>query len=130
MRVMFHCAVLLLSLALAGAPTVADCCALACETAHSHGAASSAHAGHHHRSPTSLSTIEQTPQPCGHDHSGTVGIAAPDNTAPIRALAQATVAVMPALLSPSSALIPSRNITGSNSPPGAIPRGFTSPLRV
>ena len=90
----FRCTALVLSMALGVAPTAADYCAVTCETAHVHGAASSlAHAGHHHHAASPLASIDQAPQPCGHDHSGIVGVESNDGAAPARPFAPA--ALMP-----------------------------------
>jgi hypothetical protein len=129
-KMIFRCAALLLGLAFAGAPMVADYCAVTCEATHMGGpSASPAHAGHHHAS-TALFRIGQPPQPCGHDHNGIVGIASSDG-ASVRALAPANAAVLPApLVDPSGWTAVAHAIDGSNSPPGTALRGFSSPLRV
>lgn len=126
----FRCTALLLSLAFAGAPVIADYCAVSCEAAHMGGAsASPAHAGHHHASGAALSSIAQPPQPCGHAYNGIVGTATSDNGAPVRALAPSS-AVMPASPVAASDCMSARSIHGSNSPPGTTLRGFASPIRV
>jgi hypothetical protein len=126
----FRATALLLSLAFAGAPAAADYCAAACETTHTHLASSGAHAGHHHHSSTPLSSIDRAPQPCGHDHSGIVGIAGSDNAAPVRALVHASTAVTPASLHARSVSISFPDVGSANSSPGVALRGFASPLRV
>jgi hypothetical protein len=126
----FRCTALLLGLAFAGAPMVADYCAVTCEATHMGGAsASPSHAGHHHAS-TALFSISQPPQPCGHDHNGIVGIASSSDSASARALAPASAAVMPAPPVNPSGWTAAHAIHGSKSPPGTTLRGFTSPLRV
>jgi hypothetical protein len=125
----FRCSALLLSLAFAGAPLVADYCAVSCEAAHMDGAAAStAHAGHHHGS-TALFSISQPPQPCGHDHNGVVGIASSDGGAPERSLAPGT-AVTPALPLIESVSFSLRDLHGSSPPPGTSLCGIASPLRI
>lgn len=124
------CAVLLLSLAFAGAPVIADYCAVSCEAAHMGGAsASPAHAGHHH-APTPLASIGQPPQPCGHDHNGIVGVVASSDNANARPLTPASTAVMPASPVAPCLWMLAYDVDGSNSPPGTVLRGFASPLRV
>lgn len=127
---MFRCTALLLSLAFAGAPTVADCCAVTCESAHIGGtAASPAHSGHHHAS-TSLFGISQPPQPCGHDHNGVVAVTPASDLAHARPPTTASAAVLPAVL-PSTVLGTSvSEFHDSNSPPGPSVRGFLSPIRI
>jgi len=124
-----RCIALLLSLAFAGAPVLADYCTVSCEAAHTHAAAAaSPHADHHH-APAVLFGINQPQQPCGHDHNGIVGVAARSDEASTRALAPAT-AVMPASPVTASGSIPLHVIHGSSSPPGPSLRGFASPIRV
>lgn len=124
------CTVLLLALAFAGAPVIADYCAVSCEAAHMGGAsASPAHAGHHHAE-TVLSRIGQPPQPCGRDHNGIVGVAASSADARVQPLTSAGAAVMPAPSLASSLWMLACDVRGSNSPPGIALRGFASPLRV
>ena len=70
---MFRAGALLLSLAFAGAPSVADYCAVSCETAHIGDAAASSRTPViiiiRRRLSTALHSIGQAPQPCGHDHN-------------------------------------------------------------
>ena len=126
----FRCTALLLSLAFAGAPVIADYCAVSCEAAHMDDASPSpAHAGHHHASGAALSSIAQPPQPCGHACNGIVGTATSGNTASSRAPAPSST-VMPASPVAPSGCMSARSINGSNSPPGTTLRGFASPIRV
>src|SRR5437870_2771703 len=114
--VIFRCTALLLSLAFGAAPTAADYCAAACETAHTHGVASSpAHAGHHHHPSSPLASIHQAPQPCGHDHSAIVGVESNDN-APVRTFALPAVISTPPVIHP--VWISADDVHGSTSPPG------------
>ena len=127
---MFRCTALLLGLAFAGAPVIADYCAVSCETAHARGgSASAAHAGHHHASAARFS-ISQPAQPCGHDHNGIVGVVASSDAASVRALAPSHAAVMPASLVAAAGWMSVFSAQGSNSPPGTALHGFASPLRV
>jgi hypothetical protein len=123
------CTALLLSLAFAGAPVLANYCTVSCEAAHTHEAdAASPHAGHD-RASTALFNIDQAPQPCGHDHHGIVGLAARSDDASVRVLAPAS-GVMPTSPVTAPGLVPALFLTGSDSPPGTALRGFASPLRV
>jgi hypothetical protein len=131
---MFRAAALLLSLAFAGAPSVADYCAVSCETAPMKNAsASPAHAGHHHSSTassTDLHSIGQARQPCGHDHNGIAAVTAASDAAHTRLIMTASAAVLPASLPAASVWTSAADLHSSNSPPGPSPRGFASPIRV
>ena len=132
---MFRAAALLLSLVFAGAPSVADYCAVSCETAHiGDASASSAHASHHNHSSTAVSTalhsIGQAPQPCGHDHNGMAAVTAPSGAARERLLTTASAAVLPASLQAASLWTSVADLHNSNSPPGHSLRGFASPIRI
>jgi len=133
-RKMFRVGATLLSLLFAGAPSVADYCAVSCETAHVGDAfASSAHAGHHHHPPNTLSTalhsIGQAPQPCGHDHHNITAVTA-SSAARARLLTPVSAAVLPASLPAPSRWTSVADLHSSNSPPGPSLRGFASPIRI
>jgi hypothetical protein len=126
----FRGTMLLLILAVAGAPTAADYCMVSCETAHARDAGSAAHAAHHHHRSTILVSIAQSPQPCGHDHNGIVAVTASSDVAPappLMAASAALPAASPLMASPWTQIF---DVHGSNSPPGTTLRGFASPLRV
>jgi hypothetical protein len=127
---LFRCTALLMSLAFAGAPVAADFCAVSCQAAHTHGgAASSAHSGHHHTS-TTLFSINQPQQPCGHDHDGLVAVTAASDRAHARSLTTAGVPVLPASLPALPLWTAVSDLHNSNSPPGPSVRGFASPIRI
>ena len=133
--IMFRPAALLLSLLFAGAPSVADYCAVSCEASHiALAAASTGHAGHHHHSSTASSTllhsIGQAPQPCGHDHHTIAAVTASSDAARARLLAPASAAVLPASLTAPSRWTSVADLPSSNSPPGPSLRGFASPIRI
>jgi hypothetical protein len=132
---MFRAAALLLSVAFAGAPSVADYCAASCEAAYiAPAAASTAQAGHHHHSSTAssitLHSIGQAPQPCGHDHSGIAAVTAASNGARTRLPMNAGAAVLPASLPAASLRTSVSDFPSSTSPPGPSVRGFASPIRI
>jgi hypothetical protein len=124
------CAALLLSLAFAGAPIVADFCTVSCESAHTHAAAAAApHAGHHDAS-SALFSIDRSSPPCGHDHNGIVAVTASSDAGHARARMTASAAMLPASLLPASFWTPAFGFHSSNSPPGTPLRGFASPIRI
>jgi hypothetical protein len=126
---MIRCAALLLSVAFAGAPMVADYCTVSCEAAHSHSAAASpAHAVHHHAA--NALSISQPPQPCGHDHHRVIAITAASDVAHVRPLTTVGDAVLPASLLSLSGWAPVSDLPSSNSPPGTALRGFVAPIRI
>ena len=132
---MFRAAALLLSVAFASAPSVADYCAASCETTHiADASASSAHAGHHHHSSTASSialySIDQAPQPCGHDHNGIAAITAASDASRTRPLTAASAAVLPATAPAASLWTSVSDFHSSTSPPGPSVRGFASPIRI
>jgi hypothetical protein len=134
-KIMFRASALLLSLLFAGAPSVADYCAVSCATAHIRDAsASSPHTGHHHHSSTAssiaLHTIDQAPQPCGHDHNGIPAVTASSDASHTRPLTTASAAVLPATVPAASLWTSASDLHGSTSPPGPSVRGFASPIRI
>jgi hypothetical protein len=134
-KIMLRASALLLSLLLAGAPSLADYCAVSCATAHIRdGSASSPHTGHHHHSSTAssiaLHTIDQAPQPCGHDHNGIPAVTASADAAHTRPLTTASAAVLPAIVPAASLWTSASDFHSSTSPPSPSVRGFASPIRV
>ena len=132
---MFRASALLLSLVFAGAPSVADYCAVSCEASHiGDASASSAHAGHHHHSSTAVSTvlhgIGQAPQPCGHDHHNIAAVTASSDAVRARLLTSASAAVLPLSLPAPSRWTSVADLPSSSSPPGPSLRGFASPIRI
>jgi hypothetical protein len=123
------CAALLLSLAFAGAPIVADYCAVSCESAHTHDAGAAPHAGHHNAA-SALFSIDRSSPRCGHDHNGTVAVTASSDTGHARAPMTSSAAMLPASLPPASVRTPAFGFHSSNSPPGTPLHGFASPIRI
>jgi len=130
---MLRGAALLLSLAFAGAPLVADFCAASCQAAPIAASTGSAgHAGHHHHhASAAASHIGQTPQPCGHDHNGVVAaIRTSSDVAHKQLVTPANGVVLPVALTAASLMTSVVHRYASNSPPGPLVRGFASPIRI
>jgi hypothetical protein len=123
------CVALVLSLAFAGAPIVADYCTVSCESAHTHDAGAAPHAGHHNAA-SALFSIDRSSPPCGHDHNGIVAVTASSDAGHARAPMTASAAVLPASLLPASLGTSVFGFHSSHSPPGTPLRGFVSPIRV